>query len=98
MRCVPAAAKRPKTKSDFTHRPAVGSQPWSARASRLVAEYKNINIVRADEAELQEVEKLRAKEKGWVRGTLKLQMGASRPAAGSSKLTGGMMAEDPMEV
>jgi len=55
-----------------------GTQPRSSRCKRLVAEYKNIEVIVTSPAEAELLEQVRANSKGWPEKDLQLEQGRIR--------------------
>jgi hypothetical protein len=76
-----AAAKRPRKKTDVTHKGAVGNQPRSSRTARLIPEYKDIMALAVADDEIALVTKLLEANKGWTSKSIQLKAGSIPPKA-----------------
>ena len=76
-----AAAKRPRKKTDVTHKGAVGNQPRSSRTARLIPEYKDIMALAVADDEIALVTKLLEANKGWTSKSIQLKGGSIPPKA-----------------
>ncbi len=76
-----AAAKRPRTKPNATHKGAVGDQPRSTQAARLVPEYRSILDLDLAGDEVETIQMLQASNKGWTSKAVQLRAGCIPPGA-----------------